>query len=206
MLQKPFLITACLAVCSLPAAVWAACFDRSDMARGVEVVFTNGNSVIMRRNNTGMVEAIEIYFGDDTATLYTGPHGLYFIEEVDYRDGARVDGTELLIDFSPAGGTPPKPSLGLSWRGSTVNIFSDGYRREEIYSVSIAESRSYDLSGCTYEAYIASVRYEWPGEKGGFGLEYAYLPALDAAFLLSSAVDDQSIPPNVPERMVRATK
>ena len=87
-----------------------------------------------------------------------------------------------------------------------MNIFADGYTRDEIYSVNITGTTSYELSGCTYEAYISMVRYEWPGEEGGFGLQYAYLPALDSAFLISSAVDDKSIPPNRPISLTRLVK
>jgi hypothetical protein len=195
------------AVLTAPVAAHAVCYDASDLGRGLVVSFSNDNTVIMRRNNAGLVEVTETYGDDDpNDTLYTGPHGLYFIEEVNTVNGVRDEPSRLEIDFTPAGGLPPAPTLGLSWRGPTLNIFADGASRDEIYSVDINSTRSYELSGCTYEAYVVRVRYEWPGEDGGFGLEYAYLPAIGSAFLVSSAVDDKSIPPNRPVSLTRAVK
>lgn len=189
-----------------PSAALATCFDASDLGRGLIVTFEDGNTVSMTRTNTGDIAVVETYQNDDYDTRYTGPHGLYFTEEINLLNGVAQPDSRLVIDFSVGDGFPPRPALGVEWSGPTVNRWNDGGTRDEIYSVRFDETRSYDISGCTYEALIARVRYEWPGEGDGFGLEYAYLPVIGSAFLLSSAVDDNSLAPNVPVSLARISK
>ncbi|MEJ6398616.1 hypothetical protein [Yoonia sp. 208BN28-4] len=199
-------LTTAVVMAVSPMALHAACFDTSDLGRGLVVTFEDGNQVFMQRTGTGDVAVRETYNNDDYDTLYTGPYGLYFREEVDVLNGVIQPASRLQIDFSVGDSFPPEPAIGVSWSGPTVNIWTDGNTRDEIYSVKISDKTTYDISGCTYEALIAQVRYEWPNEGGGFGLEYAYLPAIGSAFLLSSAVDDGSIPPNVPASLERMSK
>ncbi len=197
---------AAIAVFALPVTALADCYTQRDLGRGLVVTFEDGNQVMMRRNNAGTVDVTETYSNDDYDTRFTGPYGLYFTEEIDVLNGVIQPDSRLRIDFGAADNFPPAPALGVNWKGPTVNIWEDGGTRDEIYSVSFGSKTTYDLSGCVYEALIARVRYEWPDEAGGFGLDYAYLPAIGSAFLLSSAVDDGSLPPNVPVALARMTK
>lgn len=178
-------LASCL-LAALPLASRAACFGPQDLGRGLTVQMQAGDSIDMRRTNTGLIAVTEHFQGDETSILFLGRHGLYFTSEMDVVDGQPRPETVLRIVFDPATGLPPPPVEGLTWSGRTTNIFADGFERPEIYSIKVSAGQPLDLSGCVYRTLRADIRYDWPDADDSLNLIYLYLPELDSAFLLTS--------------------
>jgi len=188
-----------LAVCAaVGSTANAACLNEEDMRRGVIVTFDNQSSVALRRTNAGLVEVTESYSSEDLTIKFIGEHGLYFTEEVTMRAARPEDASRLEIVFDTSAGDLPEPAVGTYWSGSTQNIFADGEVRSELYDIYFLEAPSTRLSGCEYETIHAVVEYRWPTDEFGVSLLYAYLPALDAAYILSSSTALAQASLNVP--------
>jgi len=179
-----------------PAA--AACLNEEDMRRGVIVTFENQSSVALRRTDAGLVEVTETYASEDLTIKFTGQHGLYFTEEVTMKAARPQDASRLEIVFDTSEEELPAPEAGTFWSGSTINIFADGVTRSELYDIFFLEAPDTQLSGCAYETIHAVVEYRWPSDEYGVSLLYAYLPALDAAYILSSSSPSATALLNVP--------
>jgi len=180
------------------SAASAACLNEEDMRRGVIVTFENQSSVALRRTPAGLVEVTETYASEDLTIKFTGEHGLYFTEEVTMKAARPQDTSRLEIVFDTSNEDLPAPEVGTFWSGSTINIFADGDTRSELYDIFFLEAPDTHLSGCAYETIHAVVEYRWPTDEYGVSLLYAYLPALDAAYILSSTSPSAQASLNVP--------
>jgi len=203
-LVKSFLSGA--ALCGLAGSVAnAACLNEEDMRRGVIVTFENDSSVALRRTQSGLVEVTETYSAEDLTIKFIGEHGIYFTEEVTMRAARPEDASRLEIVFDTSDNALPKPEVGTFWSGSTQNIFADGEVRSELYDIFFLEAPKTRLSGCDYDTIHAVVEYRWPSDEFGVSLLYAYLPALDAAYILSSSTALAQAALNVPVAIEPAT-
>ncbi len=196
---------AALAMTTLAGAASAACLNQEDMRRGIIVTFENQSSVAIRRTATGLVEVTETYAAEDLTIKFTGEHGLYFTEEVTMVAARPEDTSRLEIVFDTSSAELPKPEVGTFWSGSTLNIFADGDVRSELYDIFFLEAPSTRLSGCEYETIHAVVEYRWPDDDYGVSLLYAYLPELDAAYILASSTGVAETTLNVPVAIEPAT-
>lgn len=183
----------------------AACLNEEDMRRGIIVTFENQSSVAMRRTQTGLVEVTESYAAEDLTIKFTGQHGLYFTEEVTLRAAQPEDASRLEIVFDEASSALPAPAVGTFWSGNTTNIFPDGVKRSELYDVFFLDAPVTRISGCDYETIHAVVEYRWPNDDYGASLLYAYLPALDTAYILSSSSSIAETGMNIPVAIEPAT-
>jgi hypothetical protein len=183
----------------------AACLNEEDMRRGIIVTFENQSSVAMRRTQRGLVEVTETYASEDLTIKFTGQHGLYFTEEVTLVAARPEDASRLEIVFDEASAALPEPEVGTFWSGSTTNIFPDGDRRSELYDVFFLDAPMTRISGCNYETIHAIVEYRWPSDDYGVSLLYAYLPALDTAYILSSSSSVAETGVNIPVAIEPAT-
>jgi hypothetical protein len=183
----------------------AACLNEEDMRRGVIVTFENQSSVAMRRTQKGQVEVTETYAADDLTIKFTGQHGLYFTEEVTLRAAMPEAASRLEIVFDEASAALPAPQVGTFWSGSTTNIFPDGVQRSELYDVFFLDAPITRISGCDYETIHAIVEYRWPTDDYGVSLLYAYLPALDTSYILSSSSSIAETGINIPVAIEPAT-
>ena len=180
-------VGAALAMGSMAGVAAAGCLNEEDMRRGIVVTFDNQSSVAMRRTETGLVEVTETYAAEDLTIKFTGEHGIYFTEEVTMKAARPEDASRLEIIFDTTSAELPEPEVGTFWSGETLNVFADGDIRSEKYDVFFLEAPKTRLSGCEYETIHAVVEYRWPTDDYGVSLLYAYLPALDAAYILSSS-------------------
>lgn len=196
---------AALTIGSLGGAATAGCLNEEDMRRGVIVTFENQSSVALRRTTTGLVEVTETYAAEDLTIKFTGEHGLYFTEEVTMKAARPEDASRLEIVFDTTSSDLPAPEVGTFWSGSTINIFADGDVRSELYDIFFLDAPTTRLSGCEYETIHAVVEYRWPSDEYGVSLLYAYLPALDAAYILSSSSGLAHTSLNIPVAIEPAT-
>ena len=187
-----------LVMSTIGSAAVAGCLNEEDMRRGVIVTFENQSSVALRRTAAGLVEVTETYAAEDLTIKFTGEHGLYFTEEVTMVAARPEDASRLEIIFDTTHEDLPEPEVGTFWSGSTVNIFADGDTRSELYDIFFLDAPATYLSGCEYETIHAVVEYRWPTDEYGVTLLYAYLPALDAAYILSSSSALNNTTINVP--------
>lgn len=194
-----------LVLSTLGGAAAAGCLNEEDMRRGVIVTFENQSSVALRRTETGLVEVTETYAAEDLTIKFTGEHGLYFTEEVTMVAARPEDASRLEIVFDTTKEDLPEPEVGTFWSGSTINIFADGDTRSELYDIYFLEAPNTYLSGCDYETIHALVEYRWPSDEYGVSLLYAYLPALDAAYILSSSSAIAHTTINVPVAIESST-
>jgi len=183
----------------------AACLNEQDMQRGVIVTFENQSSVGMRRTSSGLVEVTETYATEDLTIKFTGQHGLYFTEEVTLRAAQPENASRLEIVFDEASAVLPAPAVGTFWSGNTTNIFPDGAQRSENYDVFFLDAPVTRISGCAYETIHAVVEYRWPNDDRGVSLLYAYLPALDTAYILTSSASIAQTGMNIPVAIEPAT-
>lgn len=190
---------------ALTSGAAAGCLNEEDMRRGVIVTFENQSSVAMRRTATGLVEVTETYAAEDLTIKFTGEHGIYFTEEVTMKAARPEDASRLEIVFDTTEEDLPAPEVGTFWSGSTLNIFADGDIRSELYDIFFLEAPKTRLSGCEYDTIHAVVEYRWPTDEYGVSLLYAYLPALDAAYILSSSSALAQTTINVPIAIEPAT-
>jgi len=186
-------------------SVNAACLNEEDMRRGIIVTFENQSTVAMRRTPAGMVEVTETYAQEDMTIKFTGQHGLYFTEEVTLRAAQPEAASRLEIVFDTSSAALPSPQAGTFWSGRTTNIFPDGVQRSELYDVFFLDAPNTEISGCDYETIHAIVEYRWPTDDYGVSLLYAYLPALDTAFILSSSSSLAATGVNIPVAIEPAT-
>ncbi|MEL6641633.1 MAG: hypothetical protein AAFP98_10025 [Pseudomonadota bacterium] len=198
-------VGAALTMTTLAGTASAACLNEEDMRRGIIVTFDNQSSVAMRRTPSGMVEVTETYAAEDLTIKFTGEHGLYFTEEVTMKAARPEDTSRLEIIFDTSSAELPKPEVGTFWSGSTLNIFADGDVRSELYDIFFLDAPKTRLSGCDYETIHAVVEYRWPDDDYGVSLLYAYLPALDAAYILASSSGIAETTLNVPVAIEPAT-
>lgn len=196
---------AALMSATLGSAAAAGCLNEEDMRRGVIVTFDNQSSVALRRTDAGLVEVTETYAAENLTIKFTGQHGLYFTEEVTMRAARPEDATRLEIVFDTSNSELPAPEVGTFWSGSTRNIFADGDVRSELYDIFFLDAPDTRLSGCEYETIHAVVEYRWPSDEYGVSLLYAYLPALDAAYILSSSSAIANTSVNIPVAIEPAT-
>jgi hypothetical protein len=200
-----YAVGAALAVVSGVNGAAAACLNEEDMRRGIIVTFENQSSVAMRRTVQGLVEVTETYAAEDLTIKFTGQHGLYFTEEVTLRAAQPEDASRLEIVFDEASAALPEPAVGTFWSGSTTNIFPDGVQRSELYDVFFLDAPVTRISGCDYETIHAIVEYRWPSDDYGVSLLYAYLPALDTSYILSSSSALAETGVNIPVAIEPAT-
>lgn len=197
--------TAAVAVFAGVTSVSAACLNEEDMRRGIIVTFENQSSVAMRRTSSGLVEVTETYAAEELTIKFTGQHGLYFTEEVTLRAAQPDAESRLEIVFDTSSAALPAPQVGTFWSGSTTNIFPDGVERSELYDVFFLDAPKTRISGCDYETIHAVVEYRWPSDDYGVSLLYAYLPALDTAYILSSSSSLAETGVNIPVAIEPAT-
>lgn len=183
----------------------AACLNEEDMRRGIIVTFQNQSSVAMRRTEAGLVEVTETYAAEAMTIKFTGQHGLYFTEEVTLRAAQPEAASRLEIVFDTSSAELPSPQVGTFWSGSTTNVFPDGVQRSELYDVFFLDAPTTRISGCDYETIHAVVEYRWPTDDYGVSLLYAYLPALDTAYILSSSSSLAETGVNIPVAIEPAT-
>lgn len=183
----------------------AACLNEEDMRRGIIVTFENQSSVAMRRTTAGLVEVTETYAEEAMTIKFTGEHGLYFTEEVTLRAAQPEDASRLEIVFDTTSADLPSPEVGTFWSGNTTNIFPDGVQRSELYDVFFLDAPVTRISGCDYETIHAIVEYRWPSDDYGVSLLYAYLPALDTSYILSSSSSLAETGVNIPVAIEPAT-
>ncbi len=198
-------VGAALTLTALAGAASAQCLNQEDMRRGVIVTFENQSSVAMRRTPTGLVEVTETYAAEDKTIKFVGEHGLYFTEEVTMVAARPEDASRLEIIFDTSSSELPKPEVGTFWSGETLNIFADGVQRSELYDVFFLDAPVTRVSGCEYETIHAVVEYRWPDDEFGVSLLYAYLPALDTAYILASSTGIADTVLNVPVAIEPAT-
>lgn len=199
------LVSAATTALLMGSAAFAGCLNEEDMRRGVIVTFDNQSSVALRRTPTGLVEVTETYAAENLTIKFTGEHGLYFTEEVTMKAARPEDTSRLEIVFDTSSAELPSPEVGTFWSGSTLNVFSDGEVRSELYDIYFLDAPSTRLSGCEYETIHAVVEYRWPSDEYGVSLLYAYLPALDAAYILASSSGIAETTLNVPVAIEPAT-
>lgn len=200
-----YAVGAALMVVAGVNSVNAACLNEEDMRRGIIVTFENQSSVAMRRTRAGLVEVTETYASEDLTIKFTGQHGLYFTEEVTLVAARPESSSRLEIVFDEASAALPAPEVGTFWSGSTTNIFPDGDQRSELYDVFFLDAPVTRISGCDYETIHAVVEYRWPTDEYGVSLLYAYLPALDTAYILSSSSSVAETGVNIPVAIEPAT-
>lgn len=194
-----------LTMVTLAGAASATCLNEEDMRRGVIVTFENQSSVAMRRTPSGLVEVTETYAAEDLTIKFTGEHGLYFTEEVTMKAARPEDASRLEIIFDTSSEDLPTPEVGTFWSGETLNVFADGDVRSELYDIFFLEAPVTRISGCEYETIHAVVEYRWPDDEYGVSLLYAYLPALDTAYILASSSGIAETTLNVPVAIEPAT-
>lgn len=177
------LVIAAALAATLPLAAQARCLNSADLDRGILVQFVSGDQTEMRRLSNGAVEVVEHYSNGDPSIRFLSAHGVYFYEEVDLDEaGSAIPGSRLVIEFPVDPLTLPAPIAGTAWEGSTVNVFADGTRRDEITSLTFSPGPDLVLPTCTYEVITSDVWYDW-GDAGMLTLQYYYLPALGTAVL-----------------------
>lgn len=186
-------------------SAYAACLNEEDMRRGIIVTFANQSSVAMRRTPAGLVEVTETYAQEALTIKFTGEHGLYFTEEVTLRAAQPEAASRLEIVFDTTSADLPSPEVGTFWSGKTTNIFPDGVQRSELYDVFFLDAPVTQISGCDYETIHAVVEYRWPSDDYGVSLLYAYLPALDTSYILSSSSSLAETGVNIPIAIEPAT-
>jgi len=111
----------------------------------------------------------------------------------------------LEIVFDTTHADLPAPEVGTFWSGETINVFPDGDVRSELYDVFFLDAPKTKLSGCEYDTIHAVVEYRWPTDEYGVSLLYAYLPALDTAYILSSSSALAETSVNIPVAIQPAT-
>jgi len=200
-----YAVGAAITLASWGGAAAAACLNEEDMRRGVIVTFENESSVAMRRTDTGLVEVTETYASEGLTIQFRGEHGIYFTEEVTMRAAQPQQDSRLEIVFDTTHADLPSPEVGTFWSGNTINVFPDGDMRSELYDVFFLDAPKTKLSGCEYETIHAVVEYRWPTDEYGVSLLYAYLPALDTAYILSSSSALAQTSVNVPVAIEPAT-
>jgi hypothetical protein len=203
--MKPF-VTLCLPLALFAAPAAAACFDPTVLTRGLTVRYDNGDFTTIRRTGDGFQQIDEFYDQGASMMRFRAHRGVYFVEEYEPDGmGGRVPGTGLVVQFSVDPASLPQPAAGVEWSGATVNVFDDGFTRGEQTTVRFAAAPPLSLSGCDYEVIRTNVSYVWD-DGGGLRLEYAYLPAIGTALLLSSQFEGEPSYSYIPVGLEPATK
>jgi hypothetical protein len=172
-----------------PLGAAAQCLDQSALSRGITVRYESGDFATMRRGADGYVTVEEHYVNGDPTMRLRAHRGIFFVDEVQIdANGQPVPDTRLSVEYPVDPATIEDPAAGSGWEGQTLNRFADGYTRPEKTSLLFSEGDGLDVAGCSYDALVADVRYDW-GQEGGLTLQYLYLPELGTAVLLSSHFD-----------------
>lgn len=187
-------------------AAFAQCLTAADLGRGIVFGYDGGNVTTVRRLNDGTQEIVERYADGGNPIRFVAVHGIYFTQEFEIDAANRpVPETRLDILFpvDPLG--LPRPVPGGGWQGNTVNVFEDGYRRDEVTTIAFSAAPVRTISGCDYDSVRADLRYDW-GDEGGLTLVYHYLPALDTAYVASSSFDGDTATEDHPVSLTLMTK
>lgn len=185
---------------------FAQCLTSADLARGVVVGFQSGDRTFMRMMEDGYLQIDETYADGSPTIRFRAHRGIYFTEEYELgANGQPAPGSRLVIEFPVNPAKLPEPAPGAGWTGQTTNVFEDGYRRAETTTFTYTAAPSITLSGCTYDAVNADLRYDW-GTEGGLTLRYVYLPALQTAILLSNQFDGDQLASTTPVSLTLSGK
>lgn len=198
-----YLFSAAL-VAATPA--FSQCLTAADLPRGVSVGFQSGDATIHRQMPDGYLQIDETYANGDPTMRFRAWKGIYFTEEFQLNASGQAEaGTRLVIEFPVDPALLPNPIAGASWTGQTTNIFDDGFRRPETTTFTFSAAPPITLSGCTYDAVQADLRYDW-GADGGLTLRYLYLPAMETAILTSNQFDGSDMATTTPVTLTRTGK
>ncbi|NDV00725.1 hypothetical protein [Pseudoroseicyclus tamaricis] len=206
MTRPVFAAAAIAATLALAAPAAAECLTDADLTRGIVARFENGDTTLMRRMNDGYLTIREEYSDGSTPMLFRAHRGIYFVEEGEAATGGGfAPGSELQVIFKTDPALLPDPLPGITWEGPTTNVFADGATRDETVTIRYSDAPPLDLSGCSYEAVRAHIRYDW-GDEGGMELSYLYLPEVTTAVITSNHFDGE--PPNttIPVALERYSK
>jgi hypothetical protein len=191
-MRLSLIATTCV-LAGLAGPLTAQCVTSADLSRGVTVQFENGDFTVSQRRDGGYLEVTEYYNNGDNPIQFRAHRGIYFVQEFEIdSQGNPVPGTLLDIEFQTDPSRLPDPTPGVYWEGPTVNIFEGGGTRDEITSVRYSDMPDVTLSGCTYDAVRADLRYDW-GPDGGLSLAYVYLPEVGTAYILSNQFDGSDL-------------
>ena len=203
---RPISFAAFLVSAAAPGLAQSTCFTDRDLGRGLQVVFEAGDIYTVRRLGTGKLQLVEDYADERQPIRFEGAHALYLESEVELVDGLPDPTTRLVVEFPEDTLDLPRPAPDTSFTRNTVNVFSDGFRRPEVWTATFGAASEITLSDCTYRVIPATLRYDWPETGDGMTVNYNYLPEVGFAFLTSSQFDGSDVQRNVPVGLRRARK
>jgi hypothetical protein len=173
----------------LPGLAAAECPTAADMARGVEIVFANGDVTVMRDLGAGMIEVEEYYSWHDEGRRYFAYLGLYVTDEGPMTwDGSQGEGAEVRTYYPLDVLEMPVPMAGLpDWEGELRRDIGTDLAEKPAYVVKFGAMEPVVIGGCTYDA-VAVGESLRPGAEDQKDQYSWYLPELGAGFIVGWTV------------------
>lgn len=164
--------------CLLATPALSECPVAADMAAGVRLTETNGNSETFTVLPNGFVRA-EWVDEDGYGAKYLLKQGIYVVEAFDLEDGELVSGTRATYTYAEE---PPELVAGTRWDVQTVIYDIDGISagsESHIYGPPTQTS----IGSCTYDIVPIISIYHGPD---GYEEKVNYIPELGFAYLIET--------------------
>lgn len=172
----------CLAV-----PVLADCPTAADMAGGVRLTDSNGETETFRRLTGQLVEG-EFQDGKGGGAKYLLLSGTFVVQVFDTENGQPVAGTRVTTAYPVSADNPPKITPGDRWDvKAIVNDVGDIYESEESHIY--GPDTEITIGACTYG--MIPVFSVFRGD-GGFEERLNYLPEFGFAYLVESRDQGQA--------------
>ncbi|MFY0635102.1 MAG: hypothetical protein JXQ91_14910 [Vannielia sp.] len=176
------------AVCAAQGA-GAACPVPGDLARGIRLVLTSGDTEVFRSRSEVLVESLLDFAneGGDTRFLYA--RGVYLLESAEVKDGVPVPDTRATFALPMRPEQTPEPLPGHGWGVEMVANYGDGPVREML-GVRYGTPGEVEIGGCTLAVLPMEQRIYEDGELVARE-ERHFLPGLGFSYPLAWHEEDR---------------
>lgn len=171
----------------LPGAAWAqgTCPEAEDLARGVELSFSDGSTEVYRAAQTGVM-SLNVFEGGVLLHEMMLAQGTHLLSFVGYVDGAPDIETAIVYNYRMPIGEMPPPEPGGRWTVSPEVSNADGPRDETQWQA-YGGSEPVMIGGCAYSGIPVLIAYD---TEDAYTEQLVYVEELGLAYLLWSETTD----------------
>ncbi|QDC08850.1 hypothetical protein FHY55_06165 [Oceanicola sp. D3] len=175
------------AVTVTSAAGAAACPQAEDIARGVRLTLTDGETEVFRATSEVLVES-RLSQGADTATRFTYARGVYLLESIDVTAAGPLPDTRSTFALPVLPAETPEPLPGHGWGVRMVATYS-GELVTEMLGIRFGTEEEVVIGDCRYTAVPVEQRIYEDGELVARETR-SYLPELGFSYAVAWYEDD----------------
>ena len=144
----------------------AACPQRSDLANGIYVTFTDESVSAFRSRADGTVSEW-IHDGSDTALALDVIQGVHIVREYDVKNGTPDLSSERTYTYdgpfmAPEDGASQSLNVVISVSPKDLQEDPDAKPSNEVYTVRYGPVSTLQIGSCSYSSQIVALVYELP--------------------------------------------